>query len=216
MAGTIVESAGRVAIPVERGARILGIEPSNNFSGRVHETIVTFAVHAIVSWHGPRWRMRLLENLERDVQGTVERHLDDPAALLWIREVMGKLDPLAFDKRRALALVIREYKEGLRNQLRARRTLEADFWIEVAKIVRDFGADLRLPNRDRGGIGHTPLYDFALWMRDRLVERGRAMLPQYQQDGRAERDAADRFARIKTLKPATIISGLVDAKRAIR
>jgi hypothetical protein len=165
MAGTIVEVAGRRSIPEEhigRAARILRAEPTSNFSGRLHDVIIGFATLIITDWHSPRWIKRLYEDLERDVEGTLERHQHDPFAMILIRRLQREvvIDPTnpSLDTRAQFIAAIRAAEGRLGDLLRLRRTVPSIFWLEVATMARDHGCDLKLPARDksRGGSARTP------------------------------------------------------------
>jgi hypothetical protein len=225
MAGTIVEAAGRKAIPrehIERAAQILRTEATVAFSGRVHDVVIGFATLTIKRWHAPRWIARLYDDLKRDPGGTWERHRDDPFAAMLIRELQSEVvidsDSPELDTRRQFVNAICAAEGRLEDILRLRRQLPAIFWTEVAKVAHEHGCDLQLPSRanDRGGVSQTPLLRFAELMRELLVERGRMLLADYRAGAIDHTPGADdRFGRIAALRRGSIISALADAKREI-
>jgi hypothetical protein len=217
LAGLVLEK--NHPLPVTQGelrdlARHLGTEPTTEFEFAVQDAIVSYGILMVRGWWAPRRIKNFYELLIRDPAAAAEKYRGDIFARLLRKELLDRagislLDPTTeIAGRERLLAVLRAAHADICELIRAGQSdarPEQLFLQQVVLIARKFGCDLKLPSRDpgRGGARSTPLYRFAVAMRDLLARHGPEIL--------SNRDP--RFERLASLRRRTLLAGLERAKR---
>jgi hypothetical protein len=195
-------------------ARHLSIEPTMKFQFAIQDAIVSFGILMVRGWWDPRRIKNFYELLIRDPDAANAQCRGDIFARLLRKELLDRagidlLNPgTEIAGRERLLAVLRAAHRDIGELVRAGQNdarPEQLFFQQIILIARKYGCDLKLPSRDpsRSGARTTPLYRFAVAMRDLLAKHGPEILG----------NGDPRFARLASLRRGTLLAGLERAKR---
>jgi hypothetical protein len=202
---------------VHRLAELLGVEPNLQFNLGLHEVIVESTLVIIRGWHGPRWARNFFDRLIAKPEATIAAARNDSTASFLVNYLGARMeldanDPLAaVHAKSQFVLLAKEARsivtEAIKPGAPGRETRQM-FFEAVVGLAYEVGADLRLPQRDSGRARPTtPLFDFAVEMRDLLAAYGRRVLMNR---------GAERFDDLARLRRGAIVSCLQRARKTIQ
>jgi hypothetical protein len=191
----------------EKLARALRTEVTQTFRRDIYATTVGTSLMIVHQWHSPRRLVELLENLKRDSLKTIADRDDNFAAF-----VARTVQEQAVRTGRSSRQVIDEQLVAIRETIgrgRPDEEVRSVFFEAVVATAQKYDVKLALPPRDDSrGLASTPLFEFALAMRDLVVDCGRAML--------ARRGLSDsRFSGFTRLRRKRLIYHLEAARSVI-
>src|SRR5262249_42453218 len=208
------------AAEMRKLARCLSVDPTDRFCHAVQDAILGYGTIMLHGWWEPRRIRDYYLGLLRDPAKTLAKHRGDRYVRLLRNELLRRagIDPLnpesALGAHDRMVAVLHEAIGDIETLIRRGRSdvpkPEQLFLQQIVMIARRHGCDLKLPSRNPGRNGGTmtPLYRFALRMKDLLAEHGVSIA--------ASAGDRSRFARLARISRHTLLRGLEQAKAAVR
>lgn len=195
LSGHLIDRAKTPAIDqqiVDDLARLFGLTDTDLFQYRVNDVVYGSAMVMLHDWWGLKRCAELLSELSHDPVAACERHCNDPFAELVIMWIARSVDidlhnPIAvLGAKQKFVEAIRPLFWQINKLLRERgwghyKKPTKLFWQEVARIVREYHGDLKLPHRRdreaRGERATTVYFEFAVRMRAITIDAALRLMP---------------------------------------